>query len=73
MDYINKLKLKNTTKNANEYLGMSITIKVYYNDNTSKEYVHMGNMFFKEAGKSWYEMNYSQAEKFQEIYNNLLR
>ncbi len=71
VNYINGLDLKKTTKDAGKYNGMSYVITIYYGDNTSTEYVHFGNMFFKESGRYWYEMSYNQAEKFEDIYNRL--
>lgn len=70
-NYINSLRLKETTKDAGEYNGMSYIITVYFNDKTRKEYILLGNMFFKESGKEWYEMQYDQAEKFESIYKGI--
>jgi hypothetical protein len=71
INYINALDLKKTTKDAGQYSGMAYIINLFYEDQTSKEYVHFGNMFFKESGKDWYEIPYKQAEKFESIYNSL--
>ena len=71
INYINSLKLKETTKNAKDYYGMNYIITIYFNDKTSKKYIHAGNIFFKESGKDWYEMQYDQAEKFDNIYKSI--
>lgn len=71
VNYINDLDLKKTTKDAGQYSGMAYIITVYFDDKTSTEYVHLGNMFFKESGKDWYEISYKQAEKFEGIYKSL--
>ena len=70
-NYINGLDLKKITKNPNEYTGGAYIITLYFDDKTSTEYVHFGNMFFKESGKDWYEMSYNQAEELDDIYNSL--
>lgn len=71
INYLNSLDLKKPSKDAGQYAGMSYVITVYFDDKTTKEYVHFGNMFFKESGKDWYEIPYKQAEKFEDIYRNL--
>lgn len=71
VNYINSLDLKKTAKKPDEYTGMSYVITFYFNDITSKEYVHFGNMFFKESGKDWCEMPYNQAEELKDIYKSL--
>ena len=71
VNYINGLELKKTRKNPNEYTGMTYTIIFDFDDATSIEYDHFGNMFFREAGKGWKEMLYSQAEEFESIYKSL--
>lgn len=71
VSYINDLDLKKTNKDAGQHDGMSYIITIYYADNTSKEYNHFGNAFFKESGKDWYEMSYKQAEKFESIYKSM--
>lgn len=71
VNYINGLDLKKTSENANEYNGLAFVIIIYFSDNTSKEYIHFGNKFFRESGKDWYEIPYQQAEKFESIYNSL--
>jgi hypothetical protein len=65
------LELKKTTKDPNEYTGMTYIITVYFDDTTSKEYVHFGNMFLKESGKDWYEIPYNKAQELERIYNSL--
>lgn len=70
-NYINSLRLKETTKDAGEYNGMFYIITVYFNDKTKKEYTLLGNMFFKESGKDWYEIQYNQAVKFESIYKGI--
>lgn len=70
-NYINALDLKKTNKDAEKYAGMSYVITVFYGDKTSREYIHFGNMFFKESGGDWYEIPYKQAEKFESIFNDL--
>lgn len=71
INYLNSLELKKTSKDAGQYNGVSYIITVYFDDKTTKEYVHFGDMFFKESGKDWYEIPYKQAEKFNNIYKNL--
>lgn len=71
VNYINGLELKKTRRNPNEYTGMTYTIIFDFDDATSTEYDHFGNMLFKEAGKYWYEMPYNQAEEFEGIYKSL--
>jgi hypothetical protein len=71
VNYINDLDMKKTSEDVTKYSGMSYIITVYYKDKTSKEYVHYGNIFFKEMGKEWYTIPYKQAEKFESIYNNV--
>lgn len=71
INYINDLDLKKTTKDAGQYVGMAYIITVYFDDKTTTEYVHFGNMFFKESGSDWYEIPYNQAEKFEGIYKSL--
>lgn len=71
IDYINGLDLKKPTKDADQYVGMSYIITVYFDDKTNIEYIHFGNTFFKELGKEWYEIPYEQAEKFEGIYKSL--
>jgi hypothetical protein len=71
VNYINGLDLKKIAKKPDEYTGMSYIITFYFNDKTSKEYVHFGNMFFKESGKGWYEMPYNQAKELEDIYKSL--
>lgn len=71
INYLNDLHLEKTHKNVAEYCGMSYIITVYYSNKKSKEYVHFGNMFFKETGKEWYEISYKEAVEFGKIYNNM--
>jgi hypothetical protein len=71
VNYINGLDLKKTRKNPDEYTGMAYIIIFDFNDATSTQYAHFGNMFFKESGKGWYEMPYNQAEEFKGIYKSL--
>lgn len=71
VNYINSLNLQKPTEDADKYFGMSYIITIYYDNKTSNEYVHFGNMFFKEWNKDWYEIPYEQAEKFEGIYNNI--
>lgn len=71
INYINGLDLKKTAKNPDDYTGMIYIITVYFDDTTSTEYAHFGNMFFKESGKDWYEIPYDQAEELEGIYKSL--
>ncbi len=71
VNYINSLDLKKTSKKPDEYTGMSYVITFYFNNKTSKEYIHLVNMFFKEFGKDWCEMPYNQAEELKDIYKSL--
>lgn len=71
VNYLNGLDLKKTSKDAGQYTGMSYVITVYFDDKTNKEYIHFGNMFFKESEKDWYEIPYKQADNFESIYKNL--
>lgn len=65
------MELKKTTKDPNEYTGMTYIITVYFDDTTSKEYVHFGNMFLKESGKDCYEIPYKKVQELERIYNSL--
>lgn len=69
--YLNSLKLKEPKENPDDYEGMSYIIQITYSDDSKKEYYHSGNKFFKEAGSTWREMEYKQAEQFSSIYDNL--
>lgn len=70
INYLNGLKLKKTTEDGGQYNGSSYIINIYFNDKTSKEYVLCGNRFLKESG-NWYEMQYDQAVKFDNIYKSI--
>lgn len=63
-------KSKLTINNPNNITKITVTTQPR-NEKTTKEYVHFGNMFFKESGKGWYEIPYKQADKFDNIYKNL--
>lgn len=69
INYINSLDLKKATKT--EVAGMGYIITVYFKDNTSKKYEHIGNIYFVDSENKWYKMTYKQAEKFEGIYNSL--
>lgn len=69
INYINSLDLKKATKTR--VSGMGYVITVYFKDNTSKKYEHIGNIYFVDSEKKWYKMTYKQAEKFEGIYNSL--
>lgn len=72
INYINSLKLKKITEGEAGIIGSSAyIITVYFNDKTSKEYIHSGNAAFKESGKDWYKMEYNQAKKFDDIYKSI--
>lgn len=69
INYINSLNLKKATKTG--IAGMGYGITVYFKDNTSKKYQHIGNIYFVDSEKNWYKMTYKQTEKFEGIYNSL--
>lgn len=69
INYFNSLDLKKTTKTT--VTGMSYTITVYFNDKTSKKYEQVGNSYFIDTETNWYKIPYEQAQKFEDIYNNL--
>jgi hypothetical protein len=71
VNYINGLDLIETSENATEYDGLAFVITIYFSNNTSNEYIHYGNKFFRESEKGWYKIPYQQAEKFESIYNSL--
>lgn len=78
VNYINGLDLKKTSKDVRLYPGLWYVITIFFKHKiflfeyqTSKEYVHYSNLFFRENGKDWYDMPYEQAEKMDTIYKNL--
>lgn len=71
VNHINGLHLKRTHKNVEDYTGTAFVIKVYFSDDSMKEYVEYSNLFFKESGKEWYRIPYEEADKFGSIYNNM--
>ena len=78
--YINTLDLKKTLENGGETFGAYYFITVYYkhkilgfNFTTSKKFMHVGNVYFKENGKlSWYTMSFEQADEIANIFDKYL-
>lgn len=71
VSYLDGLDLRNTTKDPGQHYGMSYIITLHLSNESTKEYIHFGNTFFKESGDVWYEMSYEQAEKFDGILRKL--
>lgn len=69
--YLNSINPFATKENSNEYVGQSIIIKINYKDSSTKEYYHFGNKFIKEDDGIFYELKYEEAEKLDEIINNI--
>lgn len=69
--YLNSINPFTTKENSNEYVGQSIIIKINYKDSSTKKYYHFGNKFIKEDDGIFYELKYEEAEKLNEIINNI--
>lgn len=72
IDYFSLLNLESDfPENADEYLGMAYDVIIKYKNGESREFIHFGNMFFKEVGSDWRKMSYDQASEFEEIVSSL--
>jgi hypothetical protein len=69
-NYINSLDLKKAAETP--VSGMAYAITVNYNDKTSKQYSHIGNVFFVDPERNWYKIAYGQAIKFDMIVANIM-
>ncbi|MBS5938721.1 hypothetical protein [Clostridium sp.] len=69
--YLNSINPFITKENLDEYVGQSIIIKINYKDGSTRKYNHFGNKFIKEDEVELYEVKYDEAEKLEEIINNI--
>lgn len=69
--YLNSINPFITKENLDEYVGQSIIIKINYKDGATRKYNHFGNKFIKEDEVELYEVKYDEAEKLEEIINNI--
>ena len=69
--YLNSITPFITKENPDEYVGLSIIIKINYKDGSTKQYNHFGNKFIKEDDGEFYELKYDEAEKFEEIIKTI--
>lgn len=69
--YLKSINPFTTKENSNEYVGQSIIIKINYKDGSTKAYYQFGNKFIKEDDGIFYELKYEEAEKLDEIINNI--
>lgn len=69
--YLNSINPFITKEKTNEYVGQSIIIRINYKDGSTKEYNHFGNKFIMEDKGEFYELKYEEAEKLEEIINNI--
>lgn len=69
--YLNFITPFIAKENPDEYVGGSIIIKINYKDSSTKQYNHFGNKFIKEDSGEFYELKYDEAEKLEEIINNI--
>lgn len=69
--YLNSITPFIAKENPDEYVGQLITIKINYKDGSTKQYNHFGNKFIKEDEGEFYELKYDEAEKLEEIINNI--
>lgn len=69
--YLNSITPFITKENPDEYVGLSIIIKINYKDGSTKQYNHFENKFIKEDDGEFYELKYDEAEKFEEIIKTI--
>ena len=69
--YLNSITPFITKENPDEYVGLSIIIKINYKDGSTKQYNHFENKFIKEDEGEFYELKYDEAEKFEEIIKTI--
>ncbi len=71
INYLTNLDLKSDfPENPDEYDGMTWVIALIYEDNSTFDIYHFGNMFIRADGGEWYRMTYEEAERFDDIVWN---
>ena len=72
VNYFNDLNLiKDFKENPDEYAGMTWVVEISFDDGSSMNIYHFGNMFVRAGEESWYKMDYEEAAAFDSILTNL--
>ena len=71
-NYLSNLNLeRDFEENPNEYGGLTWVISLEYDDGKVLQIYHFGNMFIRAEGGPWYKMTHEEAQRFEELLDEL--
>lgn len=72
IDYLSALTLESEfEEEPNEYTGMTWVISFEYENGSTWNIYHFGNMFIRSQNSSWYKMSYEEASRFDALLEQL--